>query len=80
MLVTQTGATPVHAGAEAKTQVLYLCKFHRNLPSNMEGFSFPIDGRKKPKKHVPTPLKFLKDLKFWGTSVEDLLQETKYFF
>ena len=42
-VVARTGATPVHAGAEAKIQVLYVCKFHGNLPTKMKGFSFPID-------------------------------------
>ena len=35
---TRTGATLVHAGAEAKTQVLYLCEVHGNLPANMMRF------------------------------------------
>ena len=42
-VVARTGATPVHAGTEAKIQVLYLCEFHGNSPTNMRGFSFPID-------------------------------------
>ena len=42
-VVARTGATPVHAGAEAKIQVLYVCEFHGNSPTNMKGFSFPID-------------------------------------
>ena len=49
-VVTHTGATPVHGGAETKTQVLYFCKFHGNSPTNMKGFSFPIDQRKEQKK------------------------------
>ena len=48
----RTGATPVHAGAEAKTQVLYLCEFHGNSPTNMKGFEFPIDRRKQQKKYA----------------------------
>ena len=44
---TRTGATPVHAGAESKTQVLYLCKFHRNLPTIMKGFQSPTNRRQK---------------------------------
>ena len=34
-VVARTGATPVHAGAEAKIQVLYVCELHGNSPTNM---------------------------------------------
>ena len=52
-LVARTGATPVHTGAKAKTQVLYLCEFHGNSPTNMKGFYFPIDRRKKKCAYSP---------------------------
>ena len=42
-VVVRTGATPVHAGAEAKIQVLYVCEFHGNSPTSVKEFSFPID-------------------------------------
>ena len=71
---TPTGATPVPAGAEAKTQVLYLCEFHGNSPTRMKGFSFPINRRKKPKKYAPSPLRF------WRTWDDDLFWQTKYTF
>ena len=55
VVVARTGATPVHAGAKAKILVLYVCEFHGNSPTNMKGFSFPIDRRKKPKKMCLVP-------------------------
>ena len=42
-VVARTGATPVQAGAEAKIQILYVSEFHGNVPTDMKGFSFPID-------------------------------------
>ena len=42
-VIAQTGGTPVHAGAEAEIQVLYVCEFQGNSPTNMKAFSFTID-------------------------------------
>ena len=42
----RTGAAPVHAGAEARTQVLYLCEFTRRLPMKMKRFPFLLIGAK----------------------------------
>ena len=70
-VVARTGATPVHAGAEAKTQVLYLCEFHRNLLTIMKGYLIP--HRSTPKKNVLGRLTFPKDFKFRGTWNEDFL-------
>ena len=45
-VVTRTGVTLVQAGAEAKTQVLYLGEFHRILPKNINDFhSLSIDAK-----------------------------------
>ena len=76
---TRTGATPVPPGAEAKTQVLYLCELHGNWPTNMKAFKFPIHQRKT-QKNAPSPLKFPKDFKFSGNWNEDFLWEKKYRF
>ena len=54
-VVTRTGPTPVHTGAEAKTQVLYLCEFDGNWPTNMKGFSFPIHRPTQPKNMSLVP-------------------------
>ena len=77
---TRTGATPVHTGAAVKRQVLYLCEFHGNSPTNMKESEFPIDGRRERKRNAPCPLKFSKDFKFRGTMNEDILWETNYRF
>ena len=54
-VVARTGETPVHAGAEAELQVLYVCEFHGNSPTNMKGFSFPIDCRTNQKNCAQSP-------------------------
>ena len=77
-VVARTGATPVHAGAEAKIRELYVCEFHGKSPTNMKGFSFPYRLTQKTKKNAPSPLEFLKAFKFRGTWHKDLLWKTKY--
>ena len=68
-VVTQTGATPVHTGAEAKTQVLYICEFNGKIWRDFN--SLLINA--KDQKNAASPLKFPKDFRFRGNWDEDLL-------
>ena len=79
-VAARTGAMPVQARAEAKTQVLYPCRVHRKSPTNMKGFFFSFQSSQKIEKKAASPLNFPKDFRFRGTWDEDLLWETKYNF
>ena len=74
----RTGATPVHAGAEARNSGPVRLRISRKFADKYEGIFIPYRLTQKTKKNAPSPLKFPKDFNFWGTWDEGLLWKTKY--